>query len=356
MIIGTGTGSKAERIHYIDNLRWITISLLVLYHACMSYNTWGEQNYIFFKAVKPLAFIVVLISPWFMPLMFLLAGVSASYSLSRRGYGKFIGERLRRLGIPLLIGLVINTPILSYVADLTHNHYRGNFIQHYGIFYSRFTDLSGYDGGFALGHLWFLLALILISIIACLIIRLLPHNKIVLLIAGIVFAVAGAAAFDYKPLGKPLITYLCAFLLGYYFFSKKEFVNRLLDFKWGFVAVFVVTTVANAFLFIYAGGPKILNDIFNYLSLISGLPALMCIGYDYLDFTGKTPKKLSKLSYLFYIVHFPVVVLSQYFLNLTGMDVLLNFFLTIVIAYLLTYFICVFLGKLRKSSAAEIRS
>jgi hypothetical protein len=49
MSMGTGTGTKAERIHYIDNLRWITISLLVLYHACMSYNTWGEQNYIFFK-------------------------------------------------------------------------------------------------------------------------------------------------------------------------------------------------------------------------------------------------------------------------------------------------------------------
>ena len=72
MIMGTGKGTKTERIHYIDNLRWITISLLVLYHACMSYNTWGEPNYIFFKALKPLAFIVVLISPWFMPLMFLL--------------------------------------------------------------------------------------------------------------------------------------------------------------------------------------------------------------------------------------------------------------------------------------------
>ena len=82
MIMGTGKGTKTERIHYIDNLRWITISLLVLYHACMSYNTWGEPNYIFFKALKPLAFIVVLISPWFMPLMFLLAGISAYYSLA----------------------------------------------------------------------------------------------------------------------------------------------------------------------------------------------------------------------------------------------------------------------------------
>ena len=275
---------KSERVHYIDNLRWITISLLVIYHACMAYNTWGEKNYIFFKDLKPLAFIVVLISPWFMPLMFLLAGVSASYSLSKRGYGKFIGERFKRLGIPLLIGLIINTPILSYIADLTHNHYQGNFIQHYVIFYSRFTDLSGYDGGFALGHLWFLLALILISLIACLVIKLLPRNKTVMLITGIVLAIAGAAAFDYKPLGKPLITYLCAFLLGYYFFSKKDFVKKLISFKWEFVAVFVVATIANAVLFIFAGGPKLINNICNYSSLISGLPALICIGHDHLDF------------------------------------------------------------------------
>lgn len=338
---------KSERLHYIDNLRWITILLLVIYHACMAYNTWGEKNYIFFKDLKPLAFIVVLISPWFMPLMFLLAGVSASYSLSKRGYGKFIGERFKRLGIPLLIGLIINTPILSYIADLTHNHYQGNFIQHYVIFYSRFTDLSGYDGGFALGHLWFLLALILISLIACLVIRLLPRNKTVMLITGIVLAVAGAAAFDYKPLGKPLITYLCAFLLGYYFFCKKDFVKKLISFKWEFVAVFVVATIANAVLFIFAGGPKLINNICNYSSLISGLPALICIGHDHLDFTGKLPERFSKISYRFYIVHFPVVVLSQYFLNLTGMSIILNFFLTLVISYVVTYFVSMLLSKMK---------
>ena len=338
---------KTERVHYVDNLRWITISLLVLYHACMAYNTWGEKNYIFFKDIKPLAFIIVLISPWFMPLMFVLAGISASYSLSKRGYGSFIGERFKRLGIPLLIGLIINTPILSYIADITHNHYKGNFIQHYVVFFSKFTDLSGYDGGFALGHLWFLLVLILISLIACLIIKLLPQNKTVLLIAGIVLAVAGVATFDVKLLGKPLITYLCAFLLGYYFFSKKELVKKLTEFKWEFIAVFVITSFANAFLYIYVIGPKILNNICNYSSLISGVIALICIGHDYLNFTGKRTEKFTKLSYQYYIVHFPVVVLSQYFLSLTGMHIVLNFFLTLAVAYPLTYFICVLFTKVK---------
>ena len=339
--------SAKERVHYIDNLRWITISLLILYHACMAYNTWGEKNYIFFKDIKPIALIVVLISPWFMPLMFLLAGVSASYSLSKRGYGSFIGERFKRLGIPLVIGLIINTPILSYIADITHNRYEGNFIQHYVIFYSRFTDLSGYDGGFALGHLWFLLALIFISLIACLVIKLLPQNKTVLMVFGLVFALIGVAAFDVKLLGKPLITYLCAFLLGYYSFSKKEFVKKLTEFKWEFVAVFIISTVANAVLFIFAGGPKILNNICNYSSLISGLPALICLGHDHLSFTGKLSESFSKMSYAFYIVHFPVVVLSQYFLSITGMHILLNFFLTLVIAYPLTYLICVLSAKVK---------
>ena len=343
----TSSNSAKERVHYIDNLRWITISLLVLYHVCMAYNTWGEKNYIFFKAVKPLALIVVLISPWFMPLMFLLAGISASYSLSKRGYASFIGERFKRLGIPLLIGLIINTPVLSYIADITHNRYEGNFIQHYVIFFSRFTDLSGYDGGFALGHLWFLLVLILISLIGCLVIKLLPQNKSAMLVSGIVIALIGAATFDVKLLGKPLITYLCAFLLGYYFFSKKEFVKKLTEFKWELVAVFIISTVANAVLFIFAGGPKILNNICNYSSLISGLPALICLGHDHLSFTGKLSESFSKMSYAFYIVHFPVVVLSQYFLSITGMHILLNFFLTLVIAYPLTYLICVLSAKVK---------
>jgi peptidoglycan/LPS O-acetylase OafA/YrhL len=168
-----------------------------------------------------------------------------------------------------------------------------------------------------------------------------------MLITGIVLAIAGAAAFDYKPLGKPLITYLCAFLLGYYFFSKKDFVKKLISFKWEFVAVFVVATIANAVLFIFAGGPKLINNICNYSSLISGLPALICIGHDHLDFTGKLPERFSKISYRFYIVHFPVVVLSQYFLSLTGMSIILNFFLTLVISYVVTYFISMLLSKLK---------
>lgn len=75
-----------SRVNYIDNLRTITVSLLIIYHLSVAYNSWGEANYIFFERVNPIASIVVFVSPWFMPLMFLLAGVSAAFSLKKNLY------------------------------------------------------------------------------------------------------------------------------------------------------------------------------------------------------------------------------------------------------------------------------
>jgi len=38
-----------KRLNYIDNLRSLTVFLLVLYHIALAYNSWGEANYIFLK-------------------------------------------------------------------------------------------------------------------------------------------------------------------------------------------------------------------------------------------------------------------------------------------------------------------
>ena len=102
-----------------------------------------------------------------MPLMFMLAGVSALFSLKKTGNAAFIKERLKRLGIPLIAGIIFINPILSYVADKTHNGYEGSYFDHYLVYFTKFTDLTGYDGGFTLGYFWFLAVLILISCVSC---------------------------------------------------------------------------------------------------------------------------------------------------------------------------------------------
>lgn len=337
----------SSRVSYIDNLRTITVSLLIIYHLAMAYNTWGEANYIFFEGVKPIASIVVFISPWFMPLMFLLAGIGAFYSLKKRNYKAFIKERLIKLGIPLIFGLLVLNPILSYVADLTHNGYLGNYFNHYGIYFSRVTDLSGYDGGFTLGHLWFIAVLIVISILSCGIIKILSGitstaSQVAINVALIIVAIM---AFDVKFLGKPLITYLCVYLLGYYLFSNQGFVNKLVRLKWIFVGGFIISSIMNSILFVYVGDYELLNNICNYLSFATGIPALICLGNDYLNYSNSAGRYCSKLSYVFYIVHFPIVVLCQYFIAMTHVGIIYNFVISFILSLAVTCGICWIIEK-----------
>ncbi|MBR6172826.1 MAG: acyltransferase [Eubacterium sp.] len=369
-----------KHVNYIDNLRWITVSLLILYHTAMAYNTWGEANYIFFEEVNPIASIVTFISPWFMPLMFLLAGVASSYSLRKRGYGAFLRERLVRLGIPLLLGILILTPILSYVADVTHNGYSDGFFKHYGIFFGRFTDLTGYDGGFTMAHLWFLAVLILISFLSVAILRIcrtgMCHGNDVIesesyknerdqnrsgtktkVILGVLLSILSIATFDVRFGGKPLILYLGVYFLGYYIFSDPESVDRISRFKWIFVIVFLAVSITDVVLFIYVKGYETLNTICNYVAFAVAIPALISLGHDHLDFQNRISVFNAKISYTFYILHFPVVVLLQYAFWLMNMNSITGFILTVVIAYPMTFGLCCAVEAMKRfvKKIAEVR-
>ena len=342
---------SGQRVKYVDNLRWMTVSLLILYHAAMAYNTWGEANYIFFGEEKPAAAVVTFISPWFMPLMFLLAGVSARFSLRKRGYAVFIRERFLRLGIPFVFGIAVIAPMLSYVGDVWHNGYSGGYFEHYGIFFSRFTDLTGYDGGFTLGHFWFLGVLIIVSLISCGVIaagKKPPESsrKKLRIAGGILLAVGAVAAFDYRPFGKQIVTYLCVYLLGYYFFAEQNFTERLAKYRLIFGGLFIVFSAANVILFIFAGGYETLNTLCCYAAFAAGIPAIVGFGKRHLDFSGRFTRFAAGVSYVFYIVHFPVVVLCQYLLSLGGIAGAVNLLLTLIITYPLTLGICFVIPKL----------
>ena len=334
-----------ERVHYIDNLRWLTVSLLIIYHAAIAYNTWGEANYIFFEEVRPLSFAVTFISPWFMPLMFLLAGASARFSLEKRGYAAFIRERFARLGIPFLFGVLAIAPILSYAADVTHNGYEGGYLSHYAVFFSRFTDLTGYDGGFTLGHFWFLGVLIIVSLLSCAVIKAgerIPEarRKTALTAAGIVLSVAAVGAADVRLFGKQIVTCFCVYLLGYYFVSSREFTAKLARFGIIFTAVFLISSAADAWLFSYTEGFGGLNTALWYAATASALPALICLGHSFLDRANDLTKRFSRISYMFYILHFPIVILCQYYLGRAGLGSIAGFILTVLISYPLTYVFC----------------
>lgn len=96
-----------ERKHYIDNLRWLCILLLIPFHCAMTYNSWGEGNYIILGSDRILSSFLCSIWSWFMPLLFLLAGISARFSISKRSRKQFIAERILKLFVPFVLGTLL---------------------------------------------------------------------------------------------------------------------------------------------------------------------------------------------------------------------------------------------------------
>ena len=71
-----------------------------------------------------------IIWPWFMPLMFLIAGVATWYALQKRNASQYLKERVTRLFIPLVLGIVLIVPIQGYMARLQQGTLNGGYIEY----------------------------------------------------------------------------------------------------------------------------------------------------------------------------------------------------------------------------------
>jgi len=93
-----------ERLHWVDGLRLLAVTVVVAHHAGQAYGPTGGAWPVF-ESERSL-----LLGPFFtvnagfgMGLFFLLAGYFVPGALSRKGTFKFITDRLVRLGVPLIV-------------------------------------------------------------------------------------------------------------------------------------------------------------------------------------------------------------------------------------------------------------
>ncbi len=336
------------RKHYIDNLRWIILLILIPYHTAQAWNTWGEPNYIFFEGNGLISSIIVFFSPYFMPLLFVLAGISSKYALQKRTSKEYLIERVKRLLVPFLFGTIVLVPIMTYIADKFNYSYSGGFFEHYVIFFTKYTDLTGADGGFSLGQFWFLLYLLIISIVSVGLITLLnkavakPERAIpfwLILVLGLPLPLLS----DLLSIGgKSLAEYTYLFLLGYYVFADEKIMDKAEKYRWFSLCIGLTATVLNVFLFVWADVKyALLNDIAKYVSEWFMVVALIGLAKRYLAFSGKVSDYMNKRSFLFYIYHFVWVVLLQYILyGMVGNQPVILFVGTVIPAYLVTFVCC----------------
>lgn len=158
--------SKEARRFDLDWLRVGTILLVFLYHCSLFF--WTYWWYIKNAQTSPITDLFVNIMDfWMMPLLFLIAGSAAWFSLGLRNRGAFIRERTLRLIVPFIFGLLVLIPPVTYLDRVSKGFFSGSFIQYYPHFFQGFYSMSGPSkGDFHNAHLWFLLYLFLIALIA----------------------------------------------------------------------------------------------------------------------------------------------------------------------------------------------
>ena len=109
-----------ERLYFIDNLRVCIIILVVAHHAGQAFGPTGGAWFVFnTEQVRMLGAFFYVNASFFMGLLFLISGYFSAFSYDRKGAGRFLRDRLRRIGIPLLFfALVVNLPVSHSAAPV----------------------------------------------------------------------------------------------------------------------------------------------------------------------------------------------------------------------------------------------
>ena len=336
-----------ERKHYIDNLRWIILLILIPYHTSMAWNCWGEPNYINFKSNRLISSIVVFFSPYFMPVLFVLAGVSTKLAFKKRSCSEYIAERLKRLFIPMIFGTLTLMPVMSYIGDRFNNNYKGGFFRHYRIFFTKFTDLTGADGGFSFGQFWFLLYLLIISVVCTAILTFLKLNvktiKAPSILTVILLGIPLPLLSEILSVGgKSFAEYAYLFMIGYFVFSNENMIDKLAKNVWIMLAVGVSAAFVNVYLFIWSESEyDYLNLTAKYISEWFMISALFGLAKKYLNSGSKKSSHMSHISFEFYIWHFIWVVLFEYIIySIANENSIIIFFGTILLSYIVTFVCC----------------
>ena len=322
------------RKHWMDNLRWVTVLLVLFYHVFYFYNNKGVfggiggfGDYPEYKQYQDV--VMYILYPWFMPLLFLLAGISARYALQKQSAKEWFKARTRKLLVPGTIGLFVFHWMVGYFNTVVAAR-QGVFDGVPAIVKYLLMVVSG------TGPLWFIQVLWLLCL-ALLLVRVIDRkdkfwngcgkaNLVVIILLGVLFW-AGEQTMIKNPrpesldgllnLYKPLF-YLVPFLMGYFVFSHDE-VQEELGKVW--IPLMAAAVVAGTVLIITTFGqdntsPQYLGSWLNCLYGWLMCLAMMAWFKARFDRTGAFAGYMTRNSFGIYIVHYLIIASLGYMMKM----------------------------------------
>lgn len=348
--LGIGVGKLASgRNVALDYLRSFGVLLVLLHHTVLAYVTFG-----FLNPPDPMATfspivdgakwagfdrIALVNDTFFMPLLFLVSGLFVWQSLKNRGVVSFFLGRLKRLGIPFVIGLFVLIPLAFYPTMLEIKLVYG-ISQGFGEFWLNFIK-AGLNPVGPLWFIWLLLAFdILVALSYALSSKLLSRSNResnLLLDNPVIFVVAlfGLSVAAYVPMSNAfgpsawmgigplqmqisrvfvyLLYFLAGVALGARGLTRSAFRSDGLLAKYWWAWVLAGAASYAGLTWIFTSNPT--SPFVRYIFLAEMALMVIALVALFVRFAGRANRILNSLSansYGIYLVHYLVIIWLQY--------------------------------------------
>lgn len=172
-----------RRLYAIDWLRLGVILAVFLFHVSHIFDLASGANDLTHDPSPSvrnpdssiaLSVYVFFVYHWMMEVLFVLAGMTAWYSLRSRTSGQYVRERSRRLLVPFVFGSLTLIPWNGYISALNHASFSGSYWNYFPIHFERMwwaLNIPRFHHGLIAlyqtsWHLWFLAFLMIFALLA----------------------------------------------------------------------------------------------------------------------------------------------------------------------------------------------
>ncbi len=365
---------ERARLFFIDNLRILLITLVIMVHLSVTYG--GEGSWYYKEGRADMITSIVLTvhnainQSFFMGFLFMISGYFTPGSYDRKGPRRFLKDRLLRLGIPILCYDFVIGPLTAYpLIKVGAQESSGSYFDFLVRYYSRFH--------IGTGPLWFVESLLIFAVFYVLW-RVLVRStvspgqsdsKIPGCITISIFALAlGAVSFVVRiwlPIGwtfGPLNLqfpffpqYICMYIIGIVAYRRNWLVQvpDAMGRFWLCVGIIFIIVLFPA-IFVLGGATGDISPFMGGLhwqclayalweqsvcvAMVIGLVVLLRKRFNH---QGRLTKAMSASAYTAYIIHAPVLVLVALAIRNITLYPLLKF----VLAGLIAVPLCFALGN-----------
>lgn len=307
---------------YIDNIRWITVVIVVVYHVIYMFNGVTQFGVIGpFRESQPQDAFLYMVYPWFMLLLFVISGMSARYELDKKSTKEFLRDRTRKLLVPSTIGLLVFGWVMGYYSMLI----AGSLEQMSAVLKPVLFLIMCVSGT---GPLWYI-QLLWVFCVLLVVVRKLEKDRFYKLCQKtnfpILLACVVPAYLSAQILNTPIVVvyrfgiYGFGFFMGYFVFAHDSVMDRLEKY-WGIASALAVIS-GIVFVVMYWGQSypdhEVLDSVVCNVYAWFGTLGVLSFMKKWGNFENDFSCWMCKKSWGLYIFHYlPIVVTAWYLKSL----------------------------------------